>query len=156
MLFRMTALTFRPARREDVPLVVGLLNDDAIARSRGVAPDIGPGHWAAFDAIDADPSNELVVAEIDGEVVGTFQLTFIPGLSRNGGERAQIEAVRVAEPYRNQGIGRAMVAWSIDRAKRRGCALVQLTSDKRRTEAHRFYGALGFTASHEGFKLQLS
>ncbi|WP_155338371.1 GNAT family N-acetyltransferase [Acrocarpospora corrugata] len=151
----MTDLIFRAARRADVPRVIELLNDDAVARSRGVVPEVGAGHWAAFAAIDADPNNELVVAEIGGEVVGTFQLTFIPGLSRNGGERAQIEAVRVAREHRNQGIGRAMMVWSIERARGRGCALVQLTSDKRRGEAHRFYGSLGFAASHEGFKLQL-
>ncbi|WP_239162323.1 GNAT family N-acetyltransferase [Acrocarpospora phusangensis] len=151
----MSHAIFRPARREDVPAIVALLNDDAVARSRGIGHGIGPELWTAFAAIDADPNNELFVAELDGELVGTWQLTFIPGLSRNGGERAQIEAVRVAESHRNQGIGRAMVTWSVERAKARGCKLVQLTTDKRRADAHRFYASLGFTATHEGFKLAL-
>ncbi|MBX6386233.1 MAG: GNAT family N-acetyltransferase [Microbispora sp.] len=144
---------FRTARREDVPVIVRLINEDPITAAR---PSSGePDYYAAFDAVDADPRNELIVVELDGEVVGTMQITYIPGLSRRGGERAQVEAVRVAPPYRNRGIGREMMRWAIDRARRRGCALVQLTSDKARTDAHRFYASLGFTASHEGFKLIL-
>ena len=91
-----------------------------------------------------------------GAVGGTLQLTFIPGLARRGGLRAQIEAVRVREDLRGGGVGHALFAWAIDEARRRGCVLVQLTSDKRRAEAHRFYGRLGFTASHDGFKLRLA
>ncbi|WP_432926771.1 GNAT family N-acetyltransferase [Microbispora sp. CA-135349] len=146
-------LEFRTARREDVPVIVGLINDDPISAARSSSRE--PDYYAAFEAVDADPRNELIVVEADGEVVGTIQLTYIPGLSRKGGERAQIEAVRVAVPHRNRGIGREMMRWAVERARERGCALAQLTSDKARTEAHRFYGALGFTASHEGFKLGL-
>lgn len=109
----------------------------------------------AFDDIDGDPRQLLVVAVAGDDVVGTMQLSFIPGLSRRGALRAQIEAVRVRDDYRSQGLGRAMFAWAIDEAERRGCAMVQLTADKTRTDAHRFYARLGFVASHEGFKLDL-
>ncbi|GGO16452.1 N-acetyltransferase [Microbispora rosea subsp. aerata] len=147
-------LRFRTARREDVPVVVSLIDGDPITAARPSSRE--PDYYAAFEAVDTDPRNELIVVELDGEVVGTMQITYIPGLSRRGGERAQIEAVRVAAPLRNRGIGREMMRWAIERARERGCALVQLTSDKARTEAHRFYGSLGFTASHEGFKLLLA
>ena len=147
-------LEFRTARRADVPVIVAMITEDPVTASRP-SPAVEPDYYAAFEAVDADPRNELIVVESDGEIVGTMQLTYIPGLSRRGGERAQIEAVRVAVPLRGRGIGRAMLRWAVERATERGCALVQLTSDKARTEAHRFYGALGFTASHEGFKLLL-
>jgi GNAT superfamily N-acetyltransferase len=97
----------------------------------------------------------IVTTDGDGTVAGTLQLTFIPGLARQGALRAQIEAVRVAPAYQGQGLGQAMFGWAINEARRRGCRLVQLTSDKRRPAAHRFYERLGFTASHEGFKLPL-
>ncbi|MEU7913346.1 GNAT family N-acetyltransferase [Microbispora bryophytorum] len=146
-------LHYRTARREDVPVLVAMINEDPITAARSSSGE--PDYDAAFEAVDADPRNELIVVESDGDVVGTMQLTYIPGLSRRGGERAQIEAVRVAVPHRNRGIGREMMRWAVERARERGCALVQLTSDKARTEAHRFYGSLGFTGSHEGFKLAL-
>jgi GNAT superfamily N-acetyltransferase len=111
------------------------------------------GLLAAFAAIDADPRNELVVADECGAVVGTCQLTFIPGLSRGGAERMTIEAVRIRPDRRGAGIGRHMMAYALNRAKERGCALAQLTTDKRRSDAHRFYESLGFVASHEGMKL---
>ncbi|MCT9934069.1 GNAT family N-acetyltransferase [Planotetraspora sp. A-T 1434] len=152
--------SFRAARRADIPAIVAMLIDDPIAAAResldGADYENYRDYEAAFAAIDADPRNELIVVEVDGEVAGTMQLTFIPGLSRRGAERAQIEAVRVAAPYRNRGIGRTMMEWAVERARDRGCALVQLTSDKARSDAHRFYTGLGFTASHEGFKLRLS
>ena len=151
----MDRLVMRVAERGDVPTIVGLLYDDEIARSRGAVDGITEGHWAAYDAIEADPNNELIVAEVDGTTVGTMQLSYLPGLSRNGAWRLQVEAVRVAAAHRGEGLGRAMMEWAIERGRARGCALVQLTSDKRREEAHRFYGRLGFTASHEGFKLRL-
>jgi GNAT superfamily N-acetyltransferase len=97
----------------------------------------------------------VVATDEQGALAGTMQLTFIPGLARRGALRAQIEAVRVREDLRNQGLGGALFTWAIEEARRRGCALVQLTTDKRRADAHRFYGRLGFTASHEGFKLRL-
>ena len=147
-------MTFRPAVRSDLPAILALLADDEIARSRGGAP-AGPGVAAAFDAIDADPRNELVVADEGGAVVGTCQLTFIPGLSRGGAERMTIEAVRVRADRRGAGVGRRLMAYALGRARERGCALAQLTTDKRRTDAHRFYESLGFAASHEGMKLAL-
>ncbi|MEW9528638.1 GNAT family N-acetyltransferase [Microbispora sp. NPDC049125] len=149
------SLSFRTARRADVPVIVALMVDDPVTAAREAPAGPAPDYDAAFTAVDADPRNELIVVESGGEIVGTMQLTYIPGLSRRGAERAQIEAVRVAVPYRNRGIGRAMMTWAVERARERGCGLVQLTSDKARTDAHRFYSSLGFTASHEGFKLRL-
>ncbi|MFI5491249.1 GNAT family N-acetyltransferase [Actinoplanes sp. NPDC051859] len=149
---------FRLASRADVPTILRLLADDDIARSREAAADpqqIDPAYWAAFEAIDADPRNELIVAELAGQIVGTCQLTYTPSLSRRGTERMTIEAVRVRADQRGQGLGRRMMAWSLDRARDRGCRLAQLTTDKRRSDAHRFYAGLGFQATHEGFKISL-
>ena len=151
----MDQVIFRSATRADVPAIVELLADDEIARSRDVSERSDAAYWSAFEAIDADPRNELIVAEQDGAVVGTCQLTFIPSLSRRGAERMTIEAVRVRTDLRGRGVGRAMMAWALDRARERGCGLAQLTTDKRRTDAQRFYVSLGFTASHEGMKLTL-
>jgi len=143
----------RGARREDVPEIVALLADDAIGAGReGPADD---AYYAAFDLIAADPRNQVLVAEAAGRVVGTLQLTMIPGLSRHGMLRAQIEGVRVADGQRGRGLGRRMIEHAIDLAREQGCGLVQLTSDKRRPDAVRFYQSLGFTASHEGLKLSL-
>ncbi|WP_422774841.1 GNAT family N-acetyltransferase [Plantactinospora sp. WMMC1484] len=142
-----------------------MLLDDEVTASREAAEaaepteptgeEVDAAYWAGFEAVDADPRNELIVAELDGEAVGTMQLTFIPSVSRRGAERMQIEAVRVRADRRGGGIGRRMMAWAVDRARERGCRLVQLTTDKRRTDAHRFYASLGFEASHEGMKLTL-
>jgi GNAT superfamily N-acetyltransferase len=144
---------FRDATRADVPAIVALLADDVLGASR--ESDVDDQYWAAFDQIAADARNRLVVAEIDGEIAGTLQLTLLPGLSRHGMLRAQIEAVRVAARQRGQGLGREMIEWAIGEARRHGCGLVQLTSDKRRPGAIRFYESMGFTASHEGLKLPL-
>lgn len=145
----------RRASVDDVPAIVALLADDPLGSAREAADgELGP-YLRAFEAVDADPAHLLLVAETDGRVIATMQLSFLPGLARRGGLRAQLEAVRVHADLRRGGLGAAMVAWGIDEARRRGCALVQLTSDKRRPEAHRFYARLGFTASHEGFKLTL-
>ena len=146
-------LELRRAGPGDVAPVVRMILDDQISASRESA-DLGP-YEEAFRRIDADPAQLLLAAELAGEVVGTLQLTVIPGLARAGALRAQIEAVRVRADLRGRGIGEAMVRWAADESRRRGCALVQLTTDKRRTDAHRFYARLGFTASHEGFKLPL-
>ncbi len=152
----MSEIVFRTARRADVPAIVNLLADDELGAGREtVTEEVDAAYWAAFDAVDADPRNVLVVAERDGAVVGTMQLTFIPSLTRRGGERAEIEGVRVRPDQRGAGLGRQMITWAVDRARERGCRLVQLTTDKRRTEAHRFYASLGFQASHEGMKLAL-
>jgi GNAT superfamily N-acetyltransferase len=147
---------FRDARRADVPAIVHLLADDTLGSGREtVGEDVEAVYWRAFDDIETDPRNALVVADRDGEVVGTMQLTYIPGLSRRGSERAQIEAVRVRADQRGSGLGRQMIGWAVDQARERGCRLVQLTSDKRRASAHRFYESLGFRATHEGMKLLL-
>jgi GNAT superfamily N-acetyltransferase len=147
----------RVATRADVPAILALLEDDEISRSRGhpVSEGADAALWRAFDAIDADPRNELIVADLDGTVVGTCQLTFTPSLSRGGAERMTIEAVRVSRDLRGGGIGRAMMRWALDRARDRGCGVAQLTTDKRRAEAHRFYESLGFTPSHVGMKLTI-
>lgn len=148
-------VTLRPAAAEDVPAIVELLADDPIGATRDSDADGLRPYLEAFRAIDADPGQLLLVAEADGTVVATLQLSLLPGLARRGTLRAQLEAVRVHRRYRGGGLGRAMIGWAIAEARRRGCGLVQLTSDKRRTEAHRFYSELGFVASHEGFKLTL-
>ena len=147
----------RRATAADVPAVVALLADDELGATREVGSDLElTSYRTAFAAIDADPGQLLlVVTAADGQVAATMQLTFIPGLARQGALRAQIEAVRVGAGYRSQGLGEAMITWAIAEARRRGCRMVQLTSDKRRTNAHRFYQRLGFTATHEGFKLPL-
>ena len=147
----------RRATAADVPAIVGLLADDELGATReaGSDPEL-TSYRAAFAAIDADPGQLLlVVTAADGQVAATMQLTFIPGLARQGALRAQIEAVRVGAGYRSQGLGEAMITWAIAEARRRGCRMVQLTSDKRRTNAHHFYQRLGFAATHEGFKLPL-
>jgi GNAT superfamily N-acetyltransferase len=147
---------FRIARRGDVPAILGLLADDDIARSRGpVSEEADAAVWRAFEEIDADPNNELIVGEEAGEVVATCQLTFTPGLSRGGATRMTIEAVRVRQDRRGGGRGKKLIAYAVDRARDRGCRVVQLTTDKRRSQAQRFYASLGFTASHEGLKLPL-
>lgn len=146
--------TLRRARKGDLPRMLALLADDQLGATRESADDLVP-YERAFDAIDADPAHLLVVGELDGDVVATFQLSYIPGLSRKGSWRAQIEAVRVSEVLRGQGVGALMIQWAIDQARERGCSLVQLTTDKSRVSAHRFYERLGFVASHEGMKLTL-
>jgi len=146
-------LTFRDARRADLERIVHLIADDAVASGR--TGTFGPAHVAGFEAIAASPNDELVVAELDGEVVGVMQLTFIPGIARNGATRLQVEAVRVDTRLRGQGIGRRLMEHAHARGRERGCGLAQLTSDKQRPDAHRFYRSLGYAQSHEGFKLPL-
>jgi GNAT superfamily N-acetyltransferase len=151
------SVRLRWARAADVPAVVGLLADDALGAERDgirTATDLA-AYEQAFALIDRDPAHLLVVAEADGAIVGTLQLTVLPGLARRGALRAQIEAVRVAAAWRSRGLGSAMFDWAIVETRRRGCSLVQLTTDKSRGEAHRFYAELGFVASHEGLKLIL-
>ena len=146
-------LTFREAALADLERVVELIADDAVAAGR--TGSYGEPHIRAFEAIAASPDNELVVAESDGAVIGVMQLTFIPGISRNGASRLLVEAVRVSSELRGQGIGRRLMDHAHERGRARGCALAQLTSDKQRPEAHRFYRGLGYEQSHEGFKLPL-
>ncbi|MFW0774002.1 N-acetyltransferase family protein [Paenarthrobacter nitroguajacolicus] len=146
--------TLRRALKGDLPRILAMLADDQLGATRESVEDLAP-YERAFDAIDADPAHLLVVGELDGDVVATFQLSYLPGLSRKGSWRAQIEAVRVSDVLRGQGVGALMIQWAIDQARERGCSLVQLTTDKSRVAAHRFYERLGFVASHEGMKLTL-
>ncbi|MFD5249483.1 GNAT family N-acetyltransferase [Amycolatopsis sp. NPDC058340] len=146
-------MIIRQARREDVAAIVGMLADDQIGSTRDSADDLTP-YLKAFEQIDADPAQLLIVADDDGEAVGTLQLSIIPGLARKGALRGQIEAVRVRASHRGSGLGGELMAWAIDESRRRGCALVQLTSDVKREDAHRFYERLGFEATHTGFKLK--
>ena len=172
-------IEFRAATRADVPAILAMLEDDEITRGRMnenddtgrgrkdkndgtvrgrmdvIAEDADAVLWRAFEAIDADPRNELIVADFDGAVIGTCQLTFTPSLSRGGAERMTIEAVRVRRDRRGTGVGRAMMAWALDRARERGCRLAQLTTDRRRADAQRFYESLGFVPSHVGMKRTL-
>jgi GNAT superfamily N-acetyltransferase len=152
----MGSITFRRAVSDDLAAVVALLADDPIGRERESAgTPLDPRYAGAFAAIDRDPNQLLAVADHDGWVIGVLQLSFIPGLTRRGMWRGQIEGVRVAATARRDGIGRAMLEWAIAECRKRGCGMVQLTSDKRRPAAHGFYEALGFRATHEGYKLSL-
>jgi GNAT superfamily N-acetyltransferase len=144
----------RRAVEADVAAIVDLLADDPLGAARETTTDLAP-YIDAFKAIDADPSELLLVIADGDEVIGTMQLSFIPGLSRNGATRAQIEAVRVKKGRRSEGLGELLIERAIAEARRRGCAMVQLTTDKSRRDAHRFYERLGFAASHEGMKLTL-
>jgi GNAT superfamily N-acetyltransferase len=150
----MTEVVFRQAREEDLAAIVALLVDDELGAQREAVADLQP-YQEAFARIEADPNQLLVVMERDGEVIGTQQLTFIPGLSFQGAVRAQIEAVRVRTDLRGSGLGTRLIEWAIEEARRRGCYLVQLSSNNVRLDAHRFYTRLGFEASHTGFKLKL-
>jgi GNAT superfamily N-acetyltransferase len=154
-------LALRPATRTDLPAVLALLADE----ERVVDPatvTVTDAYERAFAAIDADPRNEMLVLVDDSEVqdeggtvVGCLQATYIPGLGKGGAERALIEAVRIRADRRSGGLGRILMEGAITRARARGCGLVQLTSNKQREDAHRFYAGLGFIGSHDGFKLGL-
>jgi GNAT superfamily N-acetyltransferase len=150
-------VVLRRARADDLPAIVSLLADDYLGATRDQVPadgDLAP-YQRAFGQIDADPAHLLIVGEAGGELVATIQLSFLPGLARRGALRAQVEAVRVRADYQGNGLGAAIMTWVIDESRRRGCALIQLSSDKTRTRAHRFYERFGFVASHEGMKLAL-
>lgn len=151
-----TMITFRKAVASDLPDIVAMLADDPLGAGReDVSVPLAQGYTDAFNAIDAD-SNQLLAVAVEGaEVVGTLQITFLAGLSRKGAWRGQIEAVRVAGHRRSGGIGRQMIEWAIDECRARGCGLVQLTTDRSRADAHRFYESLGFTGSHLGYKKSL-
>jgi GNAT superfamily N-acetyltransferase len=150
------APVFRPATRDDIDAIVRMLADDPLGATRERHEDPLPaGYLAAFEAIERDPHNELVVACDAQQVIGVLQLTFIPYLTHQGSWRALIEGVRIDSRMRARGLGRTMLQWAIERARQRGCAIVQLTTDKSRPDARRFYEQLGFVASHEGMKLRL-
>lgn len=154
-------MIFRTATRQDLPAVLALLAqgedpDPAAADTGTPAPEpVSAAHERAFAAIEADPRNEMLVLEDDGDLVGCLQLTYIPGLGQGGRERALVEAVRIRADRRGGGLGARLMELAADRARERGCGLMQLTSNKRRTAAHRFYERLGYARSHEGFKLPL-
>ncbi|HEX2830829.1 MAG TPA: GNAT family N-acetyltransferase [Burkholderiales bacterium] len=144
------------ATRDDLPEIVRLLADDPLGAKRETyAVPLPDAYYAAFDAIARDDNNELVVARSDARIVGVLQVTFIPNITYRGGWRALIEGVRVAADARSAGVGRELVSRAIERARARRCHMVQLTSDKTRPDAIRFYQDLGFEASHEGLKLHL-
>ncbi|MFB6558428.1 MULTISPECIES: GNAT family N-acetyltransferase [unclassified Streptomyces] len=147
-------LTIRPATEADVPAIVALLADDPLGSTRESPDDLTP-YLAALKRLTGDPNQHLVVAVRADRVVGTLQLTIVPGLSRKGATRSLIEGVRVHADERGGGLGTRFVEWAVEKSRAENCALVQLTSDVTRTDAHRFYERLGFTASHVGFKLQL-
>ncbi|WP_460067640.1 N-acetyltransferase family protein [Streptomyces sp. YKOK-I1] len=147
-------LDIRAAVAEDIPAIVALLADDPLGAQRESPDDLTP-YRSALERLTADPNQRLVVAVREGRVVGTLQLTVIPGLSRRGATRSVIEGVRVHADERGGGLGTQFIEWAIEESRRENCQLVQLTSDVTRTDAHRFYERLGFVASHVGFKLQL-
>jgi GNAT superfamily N-acetyltransferase len=149
-------IAFRLARREDVAAIVRMLADDELGTMREqFEVPLPESYYAAFEQLDQDANHELVVAELNGEVVGTLHLMFLPSLSYAGGLRAQVESVRVDRDCQNQGIGTKMMKWAIKRAKKRGAHIVQLTTHRSRADAHRFYERLGFRESHLGMKLSL-
>ena len=152
----MNDLTFRRASAADLEDIVALLADDELGRKReDPDPPLNPRYIDAFAAIDADRNQFFAVVEEGGQIVGCLQLSFIPGLSRLGLWRGQIESVRIASTRRGGGLGKRMFEWAIEECRKRGCEIVQLTTDKSRTDARRFYEGLGFVASHEGMKLTL-
>jgi GNAT superfamily N-acetyltransferase len=152
----MTDVTFRRARASDLPAIIALLADDVLGQQREDAScPLDPRYVEAFRALDADPNQLQVVATHGDEVIGTLQLSFIPGLARKGAWRGQIEGVRIAAAHRGSGLGQQMFEWAIAQCKAKGCNLVQLTTDRERPDAHRFYERLGFVGSHIGYKLAL-
>lgn len=152
----MSAMNIRRAREADVAAIVAMLADDPLGRSREDAgPPLARAYLDAFAAIDRDPNQFLAVMTEGDEVIGTLQITFLAGLSLRGAWRGQIEAVRVAANRRGEGLGRRLLNWAIDKCRERGCRVLQLTTNKSRLDAHRFYERLGFKASHVGYKLEL-
>ena len=150
------ALTFRLATQEDLLEIIAMLADDTLGAGREKpATEVSDKYIQAFQKIQSDPNQELTIVEMNGDKVATFQMTFIQYLTYEGGLRAQIEAVRTNSRYRGQGIGTRVFEYAINRAKEKGCHMVQLTSDKKRPDAIRFYESIGFISTHEGMKLKL-
>ena len=154
-MVRVSDIEIRRATADDIPAIVEMLLEGTVDPGRESPDDLTP-YRRAFADVAADANQLLMVAERNEQVIGTLQLTIIPGLSRAGSSRGLIEAVRVADAARGSGLGTILMEWAIEESRRRGCRLVQLTSDVQRTDAHRFYERLGFTASHVGFKLKLN
>ncbi|MFH8580480.1 GNAT family N-acetyltransferase [Streptomyces zaomyceticus] len=150
----MSDLEIRPATAEDIEAIVAMLADDPLGAQRESPDDLAP-YLAAFELLESDPHQHVVVAVREDKVVGTLQLTIIPGLSRRGATRSIIEGVRIHGDERGSGLGTQLIEWAVEESERRDCRLVQLTSDATRTDAHRFYERLGFEASHVGFKKNL-
>lgn len=149
-------LKFRLAQEDDLIDIVRMLSDDTLGSTREkFEPILSDNYLKAFESITNDPNQELTIVEMNGEKVGTYQLTFIQYLTHQGGLRAQIEAVRTNSNYRGQGIGTKVFEYIIDRARQKGCNMLQLTSDKQRPDAIKFYEAMGFVSTHEGMKLKL-
>jgi GNAT superfamily N-acetyltransferase len=147
---------FRLATIDDLPSIIAMLADDFLGQQReSLELPLKESYVYAFQEIAADPNNELIVAECDGEIIGSLQLTFTPSLSYQGSKRCTVESVRVDSKLRGQGIGREMMLWAIERAKEKGCLSIQLTTHNDRKDAHRFYENLGFKHSHAGMKLNL-
>ncbi|MFD0380589.1 GNAT family N-acetyltransferase [Streptomyces sp. NPDC127112] len=149
-----SGLTIRPATEADLPAIVAMFADDPLGATRESPDDLAP-YARALKRLTEDPHQHVVVAVRGERVVGTLQLTFVPGLSRRGSTRSIIEGVRIHADERGSGLGTRFIEWAVDRSREENCQLVQLTSDVSRTDAHRFYERLGFTPSHVGFKLQL-
>lgn len=155
---RADGLVMRAARLEDLAAIIALLADDELGSARETKAQGGsvePCYIEAFDAVARDANQLQLVAEIDGDIVGCLQLTIIPGIAQRGARRAMVEAVRIRSDLRGRRLGERMMVWAIDEARRRGCRTVQLTSNKVRLDAHRFYRRLGFVDSHVGMKLAL-
>lgn len=149
-------MIFRDAILTDLPTIIAMLAEDQIGgRADDPSEPLDPAYLAAFDAIDRDPNQRLIVTELDGAIVGTMQLSWLPGLLNRGAWRGQIEAVRIASDKRSLGLGAAMIGWAVERFRERGCFMAQLTSNNDRVAAHRFYERLGWKKSHTGFKLEL-
>ncbi|MFJ6492161.1 GNAT family N-acetyltransferase [Streptomyces californicus] len=150
----MSDLEIRPVTADDLASVVAMLADDPLGAQRESPDDFTP-YEEALQRLTDDPNQHVVVAVREGRVVGTLQLTIVPGLSRRGATRSIIEGVRIHSDERGSGLGTQLIQWAVDESRRQDCRLVQLTSDVTREDAHRFYERLGFTASHLGFKLAL-
>lgn len=152
----MENVAFRRARLEDISSIIELLADDPLGAAReDTSSPILKCYTDAFEAINSDPNQLLAVITENEKLIGTLQISFIPGLSRKGSWRGQIEAVRIARTHRGKGIGRMAFDWAINQCRAKNCSLVQLTTDKTRTDAHHFYDELGFVPSHIGYKKAL-
>jgi GNAT superfamily N-acetyltransferase len=149
-------MIFRDAILADLPTIIAMLAEEQIGgRADDPSEPLDPAYLAAFDAIDRDPDQRLIVAELEGAIIGTMQLSWLPGLLNRGAWRGQIEAVRIASDKRSLGLGAAMIGWAVERFRERDCFMAQLTSNNDRAAAHRFYERLGWKKSHSGFKLEL-
>ncbi len=155
---KITRMNFRKATEKDISAIVEMIADDELGRKReNFQKPLPIEYLKAFKNINSDENQELIVVEnSDNEIVGTLQLTFIQYLTYRGGIRAQIEAVRIRKDKRGLGIGKKMFEWAINRAKERKAHLLQLTSDKKRPKAIKFYEDLGFKQSHEGMKIHFN